>query len=136
LFEEFDKYLEGDLNDHWYDDGVLIAEEMLKDFSEEDWFKLSNELLNKPLQWQIKYAYCVEPGINDDIIIDNLLSLISLDDEELIVTSIDSLRCIFEKDRSELIIKNKMIVMKIQKLIPEVGIATQKILIDFLNKLS
>lgn len=53
MYKELDKLLlEETTVDSWYDDGFSIAQDILKQFSSDDWNKLYNEVLNKDLDWQ------------------------------------------------------------------------------------
>lgn len=51
MFIELDNLLSANTTiDSWYDDGCLIASEILSDFSLNDWEELSNQVLNKPIE--------------------------------------------------------------------------------------
>ncbi len=70
MHEELDEYLSGFFTeDYWYDEGFEIAREILKEFNESDWVKLLNNVLSKSIEWQIRFAYCVDSNINNEVII-------------------------------------------------------------------
>ena len=51
--KELDHLLSADTTeDSWYDDGCIIASEILSKFSTKDWETLSNNVLTKSLDWQ------------------------------------------------------------------------------------
>lgn len=53
MYRELDNLLsEESTIDSWYDDGFLIAQSIMNDFSKDDWEKLSNDILNKDLEWK------------------------------------------------------------------------------------
>lgn len=55
MFKELDNLLSADTTvDSWYDDGCVIASEILSEFKPSDWDELSNQVLSKPIEWQKK----------------------------------------------------------------------------------
>ncbi|MCY7514631.1 hypothetical protein, partial [Bacillus safensis] len=77
--------------DSWYDGGCLIASEILSDFSLNDWEELSNQMLNKPIEWQRKIAYCLDNECNE-YELNILIDLLNTNDKELFEICIDTLR--------------------------------------------
>ncbi|MDS0528529.1 hypothetical protein NNC19_22895 [Clostridium sp. SHJSY1] len=136
MYTELDKYLSGFFTeDSWYDDGFEIAREMLEEFNDNDWEKLLSDILLKSVEWQIRFAYCVDSNINDENIIKCLIILSNLDNEALFEGCIDSLRCIVNSENIESISKDKILIEKVKKLLPMCGDVTRKIFEDFLIKL-
>lgn len=136
MYEELDEYLSDFFTeDYWYDEGFEIAREMLDEFDDNDWEKLSNNILSKSIAWQIKFAYCVDKNINDEVIIKSLILLSSIDNDELFQTCIDSLRCIVNSNNINLILNDSVVIQKVQKILPKCGVATRKVFEDFLIKL-
>ena len=135
MFDEFDKYIkdfeaEDFVGDYWYDEGVLIAEDMLQKFDASDWDLLKQVLPERSNGWKCRLAYCLgEP--DDPRHLETLLALADSDDTELFVTAVDALRCF--KDNHAAILSNDQLKRKIENLMPEAGIATKKILQDFLQ---
>ncbi len=92
MYKDLDNLLSAETSvDSWYDDGCMIASEILSEFSTEDWQELARNVLTKPLEWQKKLAYCLDSNCtNYELQI--LLSLLNIQDEELFVICIDTLR--------------------------------------------
>lgn len=135
MYEELDEYLSGEFTiDYWYDEGFSIAREMLEKFSDRDWEKLLKDVLLKPVDWQVRYAYCVDIDINDDAVVTSLLLLCSVDDEELFMTSVDSLRVILNPDLHGEVGLTEPVMQKIIGMLPQCGAATRKMFEDFLRK--
>lgn len=76
--------------DAWYDDGWIIAGEILSEFRSQDWVELARNVLTKPLAWQKKLAYCLDS--NCSLYELHLLLLLQVEDEEVFAISIDTLR--------------------------------------------
>ena len=135
MYEELDKYLSGEFTvDYWYNEGFSLAREMLEEFKDKDWKELLNTILSKSTDWQVRYAYCVDSHINDDAAIKSLILLTSIDNEELFTICVDSLRVILNPTNIELVSNDQAIMNRITEILPKCGIATQKILEDFINK--
>ncbi|RIX60098.1 hypothetical protein D3P08_00450 [Paenibacillus nanensis] len=136
MYEELDEYLSGYFTeDYWYDEGFSIAREILERFNNIDWEKLQENILSKPIDWQIRYAYCVDSDINDEVIIQSLILLSSIDDNELFTTCVDSLRVMVNPNNKANVSSNKPIMERIEKMLPECGAATKKVLEDFIRKI-
>lgn len=139
MYKEFDDYLTSfakmpEINDSWYDDGCIIATEMLQEFTDNDWRKLSDNILSKSIMWQTLYAYCVDSDINDEVVIKTLILLSEIDNDELFVTCIDSLRCIANSNNIGIISNDKSLIQKVEKIAPKCGVATKKIVEEFIEK--
>ena len=135
MFDEFDKYIkdfeaEDFAGDYWYDEGILIAGDMLQKFEDSDWDLLKQALPERSNGWKCRLAYCLDEP-DDRRQSEILLELADTDDTELFITAVDALRCF--KDRNSIIKNNDKIKQKIEKLVPEAGMATKKILQDFLK---
>lgn len=136
MYEELDEYLSGYFtDDYWYDEGFCIAREVLEKFNEDDWGKLLNNILLKSVEWQSRFAYCADSGINDEAVIKSLLVLCDIDNNELFEACIDSLRCIVNSNNIGIISSNEKIKEKIEKILPKYGEVTRKIFNDFIVKL-
>ncbi|MDQ6419327.1 hypothetical protein RB620_07705 [Paenibacillus sp. LHD-117] len=136
MYEELDEYFSGVFTeDYWYDEGFSIAREMLESFNIYDWEKLSKNIFSKPIDWQIKFAYSTDRGINDIVIIEILTLLSNTTDEELFEKCVDSLRVIIDSENVELFSNKHTIVQRIEKILPKCGVPTRKIFEDFINKL-
>ncbi|ETT62793.1 hypothetical protein C173_25531 [Paenibacillus sp. FSL R7-277] len=99
---------------------------MLLKFSPQDWGELSNGVLNKPIEWQRKLAYCLHNESSMDEL-NMLLKLLDTDDEELLEICVDSLRSFTSSESKKLILKNPSLLQRIYELIPNSGEATKKV---------
>ncbi|WP_028592263.1 hypothetical protein [Paenibacillus massiliensis] len=136
MYEELDEYLSGEFTtDYWYDEGFSIAREMLEEFNNNDWEELLSQILSKSIDWQVRYAYCVDSDVNDDAVVKSLLLLTSVDDEELFTTCVDSLRVILNSTNIGLV-STEEIMQRINEILPKCGVATQKMFEDFIKKFS
>ncbi|MBY0595212.1 hypothetical protein [Bacillus bingmayongensis] len=135
MYKEFEDYLFGYFTvDYWYDEGCLIAQEMLLEFSSHDWEELLNMAVTKPLEWQRKLAYLLdnECSMNE---LKVLLIMLDTDDKELFEICVDTLRSFSSSESKQLILENPSIIQRVNDLIPQAGVATRKILEDFLSKI-
>lgn len=139
MFNKLDEYIREFENedfamDYWYDEGVFIAQELIQDFEKEDWIVLLSNLTDKSIGWKRRLAYCLhdESDLNQ---LDILLKLIDTDDSELFELAVDSLRGFTGKESKKIIQNNPQILLKIKKLMPNVGTTTKKIFEEFLKGL-
>ncbi|WP_040214215.1 hypothetical protein [Clostridium polynesiense] len=136
MYEELNEYLSGQFSmDYWFDEGVIIATDMLRKFNESDWKKLLDDILVKPIDWQIRFAYCADNDINDEVLIKCLILLSSIDNDELFETCIDSLRVLANEENIGIISNEKTIIEQVKKALPRCGVATRKIFEDFIGKI-
>jgi len=135
MYKELDEYLSGFFTyDYWYDEGFQIAREMLEEFSNNDWENLLSDILSKSIDWQIRFAYCVDSDINDEAVIKSLVLLCDIESEELFETCIDSLRVIVNSENINVISNNEIIIQRVEKMLPKCGVATRRIFEDFITK--
>ncbi|MEK5026959.1 hypothetical protein [Paenibacillus sp. FSL M7-1046] len=135
MYKELDNLLSADTSvDSWYDDGCVIASEMLSEFNPSDWVELSNQVHNKPIEWQRKLAYCLdnECNVNEFNI---LLSLLSTNDEELFEICIDTLRSFTNQEIKKMILDNPSILQRINDSLHTDSLPVKKMLQDFLSKI-
>ncbi|MDO8227315.1 hypothetical protein [Bacillus cabrialesii] len=135
MYRELDNLLSAETTeDSWYDDGCIIASDILSDFRADDWGKLKNAALTKPLEWQKKLAYCMDNnGSSHEFSI--LLSLLSIDNEELFEVCIDSLRSFVTPESKQMILNDPSILQRINDKLPKASAPVKKILEDFLEKI-
>ena len=134
MYKELDKLLlEETTVDSWYDDGFSIAQDILKQFSSDDWENLNNEVLNKDLDWQKKLVYCLDNQIIEEEL-NIIIKLIIIDDEELFEMCIDALRAFENELGHSFIKKNPQIIVEVKKRMNTVGNVGKKILENFLEK--
>ncbi|WP_024347008.1 hypothetical protein [Lacrimispora indolis] len=137
MYNEFDKYLLGYFtDDYWYDEGFSIAREMLSEFSDDDWLKLQDELMEKDIDWQKKLAYCID-NTSKMYELETLLTLSTVKDNELFNICIDSLRSfIIDDNYKKIVSQNELLVRQVDDLIsaPNKGII-KGIYQDFIDTL-
>lgn len=138
MFDEFDKYIsefavEDFAVDYWYDEGVDIAENMLHEFSNNDWKSLLEIIPKRTVEWQKLLAYCMHDG-NDLNQLAVLLKLVGTEDSELFEIVVDSLRGFTSKESLNLIQNNLQVVSKIKELLPKAGETTKRVFEEFLKK--
>lgn len=134
MYKELDKLLlEETTVDSWYDDGFSIAQDILKQFSSDDWENLNNEVLNKDLDWQKKLVYCLDNQIIEEEL-NIIFKLIIIDEEELFEMCIDALRAFDNELGHSFIKKNPQIIVEVKKRMNTVGNVGKKILENFLEK--
>ncbi|MCM3040664.1 hypothetical protein M3201_13255 [Paenibacillus motobuensis] len=135
MYKELDNLLSADTTvDSWYDDGCVIASEMLSEFNLSDWAELSNQVHNKPIEWQRKLAYCLDNECNANEF-NILLKLLSTNDEELFEICIDTLRSFTNQEINKMILDNPKILQRINDLLLTASAPVEKILQDFLSKI-
>ncbi|EMU55306.1 MULTISPECIES: hypothetical protein [Clostridium] len=134
MYNELDELLlEETTVDSWYDDGFSIAQDILNQFSNDDWQELSNEVLKKDLDWQRKLVYCLDNQVIEEEL-NIICKLIVIDDEELFEMCIDALRGFDNELGHSFIRKNPKIIIDVKKRVNVVGNATKRVLEDFLRK--
>ena len=137
MFDEFDKYIskfavENFAVDYWYDEGVVIAENMLCEFEENDWKALLETVSERTVEWQKRLVYCMH-DTSDLNQLKVLLNLVETDDSELFEMVVDSLRDFTSDECMNLIQADSRIVSKIEELMPRAGYATKRVFEEFLK---
>ena len=133
-YKELDEYLSGHLPlDYWYDEGFSIARDMLSGFSNEEWSALSRHIQHKSSEWKQKLAYCLNDDKNPNEL-HLLLSMIDVDDEELLEICIDSLRGFVASEKRLPV--DESIVKHLKQKMLDAPRPTQAIFNDFLKKIN
>lgn len=135
MFEELDQYLkefatEEFAVDYWYDEGFLIAEDMLQEFQNDDWEALIEALPKKTIGWKHRLAYCLNDS-EDCRQLEVLLTFLDTDDAELFEIAVDALRSF--KNNEVMMGNHAQIVKKIEAAMPEAGAAAKRIFREFLE---
>jgi len=133
MYTELDNLLKQNVTDDaWYDDGFLIAQDILNDFTNDDWHKLSEEVLSKDIEWQKKIAYCIDKQLIEEEL-NIICKLLQVDDEELLEMCLDSLRS-FDNELGHIYIKkNPQIIKMVKFRINEAGTAGKVMLEKFIS---
>lgn len=136
MYKDLDNHLLTDTTvDMWYDDGCVIAGEMLSEFSAADWVELSERVHNKPIEWQRKLAYCLDNERNE-YEFSILISLLSTDDQELFEICIDTLRSFEDREVKKAVLTDPNILERVNDLAGTASEPVKKIIQAFLSKVS
>ncbi|EAE9593947.1 hypothetical protein BZZ26_12450 [Listeria monocytogenes] len=133
MFDELNRILSEDSSeDSWYDDGYIYAEELLGNFTDDDWEKLMTTIKSKNDKYKIRLAYSVEEdtGMNGF----NLLLELLDEDDEVAEYAIDSLRSFDGEQYRNLIISDKSIIDKAENLLKNASLPVKRILDVFLQQ--
>ncbi|MGG3891372.1 hypothetical protein [Metabacillus fastidiosus] len=135
MYRELDNLISAHTTeDSWYDDGCIIAGEILSEFSSKDWEELLSKVLTKPLEWQKKLAYCMDSSCNMyELTI--LLSFLSTEDEELFEICIDTLRSFTAPESKQMILDDPFILSRVKDILLKASKPVKEILKDFLVKI-
>lgn len=136
MYKEFDDYLSGYFHDdYWYNEGFVIAREIIEKFQKSDWELLLKEIDNKELDWKKRLAYCIDNRDNP-YELKILLRLFESDDDELLKLTIDSLRLFDNETSKALILKNTLLRKKLNYLMNNSSDITKIMLKDYLKKMN
>lgn len=139
MFEQLDRYLadfidEEASEDFWYDVAFIEAQELINQFTSEDWKKLFQSLNEKSQLYKIRVAYCID----EDAGLDGFYFLLSLVDEEDEVAeyALDSLRSFTDERYIKTMREQKGVVEKINQLLENASVPVEKILNNLLEQLT
>ncbi|MCW4358143.1 hypothetical protein K3L72_10145 [Bacillus altitudinis] len=137
MYIELDKLLSADTTvDSWYDEGYILVSEILSYFSLNDWEELSNQVRNKPIEWQRKIAYCLDNECNE-YELNILIDLLNINDKELFEICIDTLRSFPIEERKKLILEHPQILERANHLLATTENSPVKLVLqDFLSKMN
>ncbi|MGM0220011.1 hypothetical protein [Enterococcus sp. AZ126] len=133
MYEKVDAVLsENSSDNYFYDDEFMYVQELMKDFTEVDWKKLTENLKDKDDKYKIRLAYCIDEdtkmnGFNV------LLDLINGNDE-VAEYAIDSLRSFDKEEYKNLIASDKKIINKAKALLEDASLPVKRILEAFLQQ--
>ena len=119
-------------DDAWYDDGFLVAQDIMNNFVAEDWKRLGEEVLSKDIEWQKKLAYCIDNQLIEEEL-NIICKLLQVKNDELLEMCVDSLRS-FDNEVGHLYIKNNpQIIQMVKSRIKNAGTIEKIILEKFLS---
>lgn len=133
MYEKVDAVLsENSSDNYFYDDEFMYVQELMKEFTEIDWKKLTENLKDKDDKYKIRLAYCIDEdtemnGFNV------LLDLINGNDE-VTEYAIDSLRSFDKEEYKNLIASDKKIINKAKALLEDASLPVKRILEAFLKQ--
>lgn len=133
MYTELNSLLEQNVTDDaWYDDGFLVAQDIMNNFVAEDWKRLGEEVLSKDIEWQKKLAYCIDNQLIEKEL-NIICKLLQVKNDELLEMCVDSLRS-FDNEVGHLYIKNNpQIIQMVKSRIKNAGTIEKIILEKFLS---
>ena len=133
MYTELNSLLEQNVTDDaWYDDGFLVAQDIMNNFVAEDWKRLGEEVLSKDIDWQKKLAYCIDNQLIEEEL-NIICKLLQVKNDELLEMCVDSLRS-FDNEVGHLYIKNNpQIIQMVKSRIKNAGTIEKIILEKFLS---
>lgn len=133
MYKELDDLLLEETSiDLWYDDGFLIAQSIMNDFSENDWINLSQIVLERSLEWQKKLVYCLDNQIIQEEI-EIIEKLLSVNDDELLEMCIDTLRSFDNELGHEYVKNHPEVIVKVKEKFDGAGNVTKMMLKSFMK---
>ena len=129
MYTELNSLLEQNVTDDaWYDDGFLVAQDIMNNFVAEDWKRLGEEVLSKDIEWQKKLAYCIDNQLIEEEL-NIICKLLQVKNDELLEMCVDSLRS-FDNEVGHLYIKNNpQIIQMVKSRIKNAG-TIEKIILE------
>ena len=123
---------ENSSDDYFYDDEFIYVQELLRDFSDNDWEKLFQSVKSKGDKYKIRLVQCID----DDFGMNGLKLLFSLLDEndEVVEYVIDSLRSFKTPEYKELINSNNQIIEKAESLLKNAIPPVKRVLEAFIEE--
>lgn len=133
MYTELNSLLEQNvIDDAWYDDVFLVAQDIMNNFVAEDWKRLGEEVLSKDIEWQKKLAYCIDNQLIEEEL-NIICKLLQVKNDELLEMCVDSLRS-FDNEVGHLYIKNNpQIIQMVKSRIKNAGTIEKIILEKFLS---
>ena len=133
MYTELNSLLEQNVTDDaWYDDGFLVAQDIMNNFVAEDWKRLGEEVLSKDIEWQKKLAYCIDNQLIEEEL-NIICKLLQVKNDELLEMCVDSLHS-FDNEVGHLYIKNNpQIIQMVKSRIKNAGTIEKIILEKFLS---
>lgn len=109
MVEEVIRYLTSNCSeDYWYDEGIFICDEIIEQMSETDWDMLGKSLLMMDVQSKVRLAECLA-DVSSTNSTEILIKLCSIDEGNLFVVCIDSLR---DKELKKINDDDKSMILK------------------------
>lgn len=113
----------------WYDDGFMDVIEVLRQFTNEDWQKVLEELPTKSDVWKKRLAYCIHSK-SDVNQLKVLMAMANTDNEDLLKIVIAGLKE-FNLEGNE---QRENIVKKVEQFLPSDDRLSQEVFSDFIEK--
>ena len=133
MYEKVDAVLSEDSADNYfYDDEFIYVQELMSEFTDNDWENLIQGLKNKDDKYKIRLAYCIDK--DSGLYGFNLLLDFLNESNEVAEYAIDSLRSFDDEEYRKIIASNKQIKDKVEKLMKNASLPIEKVLEVFLKQ--
>ncbi|SFU76937.1 hypothetical protein [Butyrivibrio sp. INlla21] len=134
MYEELDELLgQSTTDDAWNDDGYLLAQDILNDFTDKDWELLTKEIQAKDKEWQKKLIYCIDNQLIEKEL-NVICKLLQVQDEELFEMCVDTLRSYDNEIGHSFIKQNPYIIQMAKDRIKKAGNIEKMMLENFISK--
>ncbi|WP_434777415.1 hypothetical protein [Neisseria sp. Ec49-e6-T10] len=135
LFNELNIYLQGkNINDdYWYDNALFVCQDILEEFSIDEWEKLIDDIPKENDIWKKRLVECLG-SFHNSYELRVILKIINTENKDLFVACIDSLRCLDLLKLED--IQKKSILKNIEELLISSTDPVKKILEEFLKKIN
>lgn len=133
MYKQVDIVLSEDSSDNYfYDDEFMYVQELIRQFTENDWKELILNLKHKEDKYKIRLAYCIDEdtGLNGFYLLLELLK----ENDEVVEYALDSLRSFNKEPYKKLILSDKSIVAKAESLLKNASPPVKLMLEVFLEQ--
>ncbi|MCM3359765.1 hypothetical protein [Psychrobacillus sp. MER TA 171] len=133
MYQKVDTVLsKNSADNYFYDDEFMYVQELMSEFTNIDWENLIRVLKDKDDKYKIRLAY----SINEDngVYGFNLLLDLLNESDEVAEYAIDSLRSFDGEEYKKIIASNKQIKPKVERLIKNASLPSERILEAFLQQ--
>lgn len=133
MFNQVDIVLsENSSDNYFYDDEFIYVQELIRQFTENDWKELILNLKHKEDKYKIRLAYCIDEdtGLNGFYLLLELLK----ENDEVVEYALDSLRSFNKEPYKKLILSDKSIVTKAESLLKNASPPVKLMLEVFLEQ--
>lgn len=92
-FEKLDNLISKNMPvDYWEDDQLFSAQEIVEDFSENDWVLMEESIPAKSSEWKCRLIQSIGDSKGNNVAIKTLLNFIEETNPDIVELAIDSLR--------------------------------------------
>jgi len=112
-YNEFDNFINETgtniMDQYWYDleyidEGMFI----LQEFTDEDWGMLRNQIVNKPVVWQMKTLTCFDSNEHGEL--DIVLSIINPNNNDLFTICVETMVSLIDDSNKLYLLQNSKVI--------------------------
>lgn len=131
MLTELDEYLNSNItDDYWYEEALFICEDIIREFTDDDWNKLKDMIPKEDMRWNIRLVECLG-DIQNEYAIECIITMLSINNNDLFISCIDSMRDMnIHLHNDDL----QIIVCKAKSLLDESTPPVKKVLQSFIEK--